>query len=110
MKLYSLNETPLKPVSHDPALKKKVIMGSGVLPCVRHVSHIVLETGSKAAVHEHENASEVFYCIRGKVRFRINGQDTLLSKDQLLIVESGDIHSIEETPEETELLYLMVEH
>jgi hypothetical protein len=33
MKLFSLNETPYEPVSHDPGLKKKVLMRD-ILPFV----------------------------------------------------------------------------
>jgi mannose-6-phosphate isomerase-like protein (cupin superfamily) len=100
---------PYMPVSHDPSLKKKILVPDKVLRCIRHISHIVLPEGSRASLHEHREASEVFYCIRGSVRFRIKGTDIDLREGQCLIVEPGEHHSIEDTPEETELVYFMVD-
>lgn len=107
MKLFSLNETPFAPVSHDPGLKKQVLMGGDVLPGLRHISHINLLEGSRAVEHDHPDAYEVFYCMGGKVLFKVGGREVPLSSGQLLIVEPGERHSIEDTPEEAELLYFM---
>lgn len=108
MKLFSLSDTPYMPISHDPALKKQVLVPDNVLPGIWHISHINLPAGSKVAKHEHQDASEVFYCIKGTVNFRINEKDIDLGSGQCLVVEPGEPHSIEDTPAETELVYFMV--
>ena len=107
MKLFSLDETPYEPVSHDPGLKKKVLT-RGTLPHVKHISHIILQPGDSASDHVHIDNVEVFYCIRGNAEFLIKGQKVFLRKGQLLLIEPGEVHSIPKIKEETELLYFRV--
>lgn len=106
MKVFPLDSAPLRPVSHDPALKKRVLV-EDAFSCVRHLSHIILPPGAKASSHSHENAYEVFYCVSGKVSFKINGKDVLIREKTCLIVDPGDIHSIDEVPIESELVYFL---
>jgi quercetin dioxygenase-like cupin family protein len=106
MKIFSLHETPYEPVGHDPGLKKKVII-RGTLPCVRHVSHIILKPGDKVSEHRHEKEFEVMYCIRGLAHFLVNGQKVTVAQGNLLSVEPGDLHAIVDVSEETELLYFL---
>lgn len=108
MKLFSLNETPYEPVSHDPRLKKKVL-AKGLLPCVSQISHIILKPGSSVSEHVHTNYFEVFYCIRGTAVFLIKGERVSIKEGNLLIVEPGEPHAID-VIEETELLYLHTEY
>ncbi|MEW6587117.1 MAG: cupin domain-containing protein [Nitrospirota bacterium] len=108
MKIFSLHESPYEPVSHDPQLKKRVIT-RGTLPCVQHVSHIIMRPGDRVSEHTHKNAFEVMYCIGGAAVFIVNGLKVSLNQGNLLSVEPGDSHSIAEIREETELLYFLVE-
>lgn len=107
MKLYTLEKAQEKPVSHDPGLKKKLLVPDGV-GCVRHISHIVLKQGESVADHSHSGGAEVFYCIRGSLKFSVNGEPALLSEGSCIIVEPGEAHAIVEVSEKTELLYMMV--
>jgi mannose-6-phosphate isomerase-like protein (cupin superfamily) len=103
MKLFSLNEIPYEPVSHDPGLKKKVL-ARGALPCVSQISHIILQPAAIVSEHSHTDYFEVFYCVRGYSVFLIKGKSVSIKKDHLLIVEPGEPHSID-VIKETELLY-----
>ena len=104
MKLFSLHDTPFEPISHDPQLKKKVLTRN-TLPYIKHISHAILPPGSAVSEHSHVDGAEVFYCIRGKAAFFINGETAIIMKGHLLIIEPGELHSIGEILEETELLY-----
>lgn len=106
MKEYRLDSSPYKPVSHDPALKKRVLMSEPV-SCVRHISHIVLKPGDMATEHTHAGSYEIFYCVRGATVFGVNGADVTVKKGSCLVVEPGEAHSIKNCLEETELLYLL---
>ena len=103
MKIFSLDDTPYDQISHDPQLKKRVLMRDK-LSCVKHISHTILQPGNKASEHIH-NDIEVFYCIRGASVFLINGQKVSVKKGTLLYVEPGEPHAIPEIIEETEILY-----
>jgi len=107
MKLYDLDKTPETPVSHEPRLKKKVLVPEGI-GCVRHISNIVLKKGDHVASHAHETATEVFYCTRGTVEFSVNGKSAAMKNGTCLVVEPGEAHAIVAVGEEAELIYMMV--
>jgi mannose-6-phosphate isomerase-like protein (cupin superfamily) len=107
MKLFSLDETPYEPVSHDPLIKKRVI-ARGTLPCVKHVSHIILKPGNTVSKHAHHEEHEVFFCIRGIAIMTVNGEKVTITKGDLMFAEPGDSHSFDEIIEETELLYFLI--
>ena len=104
MRFYSLKSAPFKPVSHDPELKKQVLVTDG-FSCVKHLSHIALKPGRTATRHFHKDAYEVFYCIRGKILFKVAGNEVPLARGDCLVVEPGEVHEIFSVVEETELLY-----
>jgi len=107
MKLFSLNETPNEPISHDPQLRKKVI-ARNQLPCLKHISHVILPPGSKVSEHSHPDGAEIFYCIRGEAVFLIKGERFFIKRGHLLIIELGELHSIPEIIEETEMLFFYI--
>jgi quercetin dioxygenase-like cupin family protein len=108
MKHYTRARIPFEPVSHDPALRKQVLVREGLLPGLGNLSHIVLAPGSRASEHVHADGYEVFYCIRGKLRLAVNATEVLLGGGECLVVEPREVHSIEDTLEETELLYFFL--
>jgi len=107
MRLYTLDKAEEKPISHDPSLKKKVLVPDGV-GCVAHISHIVLVPGSTASLHSHQDSTEVFYCVRGSVTFAVNGAYVALSAGSCLIVEPKEEHAIVDVASESEMVYMMV--
>lgn len=107
MRLFSLDESPFEPVSHDPLLKKRVLTHDA-LPHIKHISHIILQSGDSASEHVHNDSFEVFYCIRGNAEFLIRGKYISIKEGNLLFVEPGEVHSIPRIKEETEFLYFRV--
>ncbi|MBI5492302.1 MAG: cupin domain-containing protein [Deltaproteobacteria bacterium] len=105
MKTGSLSTAPFTEVRHNPKIKKQVLLES--ISCVRHISHAVLKPGDIAFEHSHEGGYEVFYCVRGRLSFKVAGKGVELKKGGVLAVEPGEAHAITEVFEETELLYLL---
>ena len=107
MKLFSLHDIPYEPVSHNAGLKKRVL-ATDLLQSIKHISHIILQPGDRASEHLHSDYGEVFYCIRGDAEFSVQGKGISIRKGNLLVVEPGEMHAIEEVNEETELFYFHV--
>src|SRR3990172_1027477 len=104
MNFSPIGSAPLKPVSHDPHLRKRVLVEERV-SCVGNLSHIVLAPGDTAVTHAHNDAHEVFYCIEGGVVFGVEGTEVTVRGGDCLVVEPEEEHSIERVLEETRLLY-----
>jgi mannose-6-phosphate isomerase-like protein (cupin superfamily) len=105
MRLSKLERLPFEPVSHDPELKKKVLV-KGV-SCVEKLSHIVLVPGSRVSPHSHKKGYEVMCFVRGEALFKVKGTEVRLKKGDCLVVEPEEAHEIIEIIEETELLYFL---
>lgn len=107
MKLYSPDNIPFEPVSHDPGLKKKVLIKDS-LPFIRGLSHILLAKGNKVSFHNHPDAFEVLYSIRGEAIFTVEKEEVTLKKGECLVIEPGEGHAINAVIEDTELLYFKI--
>lgn len=107
MRLYSLEKAQEKPVSHDPGLKKRLLVPEGV-GAVRHISHIILKPGNTASAHSHKDGIEVFYCVRGSIRFSVNREPVTLDAGSCLVIEPDEEHAIEAVAVESEMVYMMV--
>lgn len=103
MKLFHLNDISFEPVSHNPELKKQVLIKENI-SCVRNFSRIVFKPGESASEHMHEDAYEIFYCVRGEVIFRVSGREVSLIGGGCIVIEPGEPHSTRAITE-AELLY-----
>lgn len=107
MKIYSLSRTPFEPVSHDPGLKKRVLV-TDEIPHVRNISHVLLRAGDRASSHSHKDAFEVLYCLRGRVVFEVEGRAVTVEQGDCIVIEPSEVHSIPQVVEDTELFYFKV--
>lgn len=108
MKFTSIEEAPLIPVSHDPQLKKRVLVGEGYIPHIRAISHIEMNPGDTAVSHKHDDAYEVFFGLGGKVDFVVNEKDVPLTEGTCLVVEPGEVHSIKDAAKGSRMLYFLM--
>jgi len=106
LKHYTLEGAPVRPVSHNPELHKRLLLPEGV-SCLRHISHIVLKPGSVASMHSHPETTEIFYCVRGLITFSVEDTPVRLKRGHLLVVEPGEEHAIIDVSEESEMVYMM---
>lgn len=103
MKLFHLNDIPYEPVSHNPELKKQVIIKENI-SCVRNLSRVVFHPGETASEHVHGDAYEIFYCIGGEAIFYVSGREVSLTGGGCIVIEPGERHSTRSVTE-TELVY-----
>lgn len=108
MRHGSLKTAKLVPIRHNPALIKKVLVEEPIA-CVKHLSHATFRPGDTAFAHAHEDAFEVFYCLKGEIFFWVDGKEVALKKGSCLVVEPNETHSIEKVSKITELLFMLVE-
>ena len=97
MKLTSLAEIPFAQVSHNPEIKKKVILGSGELPHLTNFSQAHFAPGQISSGHSHSDMCEVFFVEAGAGIIRINEQEYSLYQGVCVAVEPGEIHEIVNT-------------
>ncbi len=94
MKLTSLNQLPEEGVSHNPAIKKKVMLRWGDLPHLTNFSQSRFAPGQTAAAHAHQDMCEVFFVEAGSGIIRINDQEYPLTQGSCIAVEPSEVHEV----------------
>jgi quercetin dioxygenase-like cupin family protein len=100
MKIISLPELPEEPVSHNPAIRKRVMLRAGELPHLTNFSQSRFGPGQIAPAHSHEDMCEVFLVQSGTGVIRIDGTVHPLRPGTCVAVDLRENHEIENTGSE----------
>lgn len=94
MKITSLNELPEKSVSHNPDIKKRVMLNPYEFPHITNFSQAIFTPGQIAIAHAHDTMYEIFYIESGTGIIQIDGKNYPLNKGSCVVVEPKEIHEI----------------
>lgn len=94
MKLTQLNQLSEESVSHNPAIKKKVMLRAGDLPHLTNFSQARFAPGQTAAGHAHADMCEVFFVEAGSGTITIDDQVYWLEPGVCVAVEPGEVHEV----------------
>lgn len=109
MKVTSLHAVPEEPVSHNPEIKKRVMLQRGDLPPLTNFSQARFAAGQVASGHAHTDMAEVFFVELGQGQIMIDGQAHPLKPGVCVLVEPGEHHEVVNTgAEELVLTYFGV--
>lgn len=97
MKHTALSQIPEEPVSHNPAIKKKVMLRLGDLPHLTNFSQARFAPGHVAAAHAHQDMCEVFFVESGTGVIQIDQQEYGLAPGVCIAVEPGETHEVRNT-------------
>lgn len=94
MKLTNLSQLPPQQVSHNPEIKKKVMLAFGDLPHLTNFSQAVFAPQKIASKHCHQDMNEVFFVQSGTGIIRVNEREFNLTPGSCIAVEAGEYHEI----------------
>ncbi|MGL5082985.1 MAG: cupin domain-containing protein [Microcoleaceae cyanobacterium] len=94
MKITNLNNLPEQAVSHNPEIKKKVMLCLGDLPHLTNFSQARFAPGQTASAHAHLDMCEVFFVEAGSGVMRISGTEYRLAPGVCIAVEPGEVHEV----------------
>ncbi len=94
MKRICLDQLPEESVSHNPAIKKRVLLRRGDLPGLIHFAQARFAPGQVADGHAHADMAEVFFVESGQGTITINGQPYSLTPGTCVAVEPGEHHKV----------------
>ena len=110
MRIVSLDALPVEGVSHDPAIRKQVLLRRGEVPHLTAFSRAVFTPGQAVTPHAHADMHEVFFVASGAGEIRVDGAAHALAAGTCVAVAPGETHEIACTgAEELVLLYFGVE-
>ena len=94
MKYTSLSQIPDEGVSHNPEIRKQVMLRKGALPHLANFSRARFRPGQSAVAHCHADMVEVFLVESGTGLIRIDGVEKPLTRGVCVAIETGEVHEL----------------
>jgi quercetin dioxygenase-like cupin family protein len=80
-------------VSHNPEIRKKVIIERGEIPQLMTFGQATFKPGQSVETHAHETMYEVFYILSGKASFIIEGEEIIATEGTTVVIDAKEMHS-----------------
>ena len=106
MKILRFKDLDFIPASHedpkDPGALKKILLKRDDIPPgrIQMINWARIPKGKTFAPHFHESMIEVFIIMSGKVKAKIDSEEAILEKGDMVIAMEGQIHSFENISDE----------
>jgi len=97
VKLSTLQAQPDQPVSHNPAIRKRVLLRTGEVPPLTNAAQAYFAPGQVAGAHAHADMAEVFWVATGSGTIWVDGVAYALEPGTCVAVEPGEQHEIANT-------------
>ncbi|MBE2220003.1 MAG: cupin domain-containing protein [Anaerolineae bacterium] len=94
MKRVTLSELLEEGVSHDPGIKKRVMLRNGELPHITTFAQATFAPGQTVTPHAHADMAEVFFVETGEGLIWIEGEAYTLAAGVCVTVEAGETHEL----------------
>ena len=94
MKITSLSTLPEQAVSHNPDIKKKVMLHRGELPHLTNFSQAHFAPGQVSPAHSHADMCEVFFVEAGEGVIYVDGVPYPLQSGTCIAVDVNEAHEI----------------
>ena len=111
MKITNLDRVKAKEVSHNPEIKKKVMLSMGDLPHLTNFSQAIFAPGQIATNHYHRDMCEVFFVESGEGKICVDGREFALTPGTCIAIEINEEHEITNTGESNLIItYFGIKH
>ncbi|MBD1918669.1 MULTISPECIES: cupin domain-containing protein [Cyanophyceae] len=97
MKITGLDQVQEESVSHNPAIKKRVLLRSHDLPHLTNFAQARFAPGQVAQGHSHADMAEVFFVEAGDGTITVDGQAYPLTPGTCIAIEPGEYHEVANT-------------
>ena len=94
MKQITLSSLPAEGVSHNPEIKKRVMLRKGDLPHLTTFSQATFAPGQTTSLHNHDDMAEVFFVESGSGKIIVDGEQLDLAEGVCIAVEAGEMHQL----------------
>ncbi|MEA5447498.1 cupin domain-containing protein [Leptolyngbya sp. CCNP1308] len=97
MKITGLDQVPEASVSHNPAIKKRVLLHGDDLPHLTNFAQARFAPGQIANGHSHADMAEVFFVESGAGTITVEGQVYPLTPGVCIAIAPGEHHEVANT-------------
>ncbi len=105
MNIVHLQDIPEAGISHNPEIKKRVMIGNGAIPNLTTFAEATFKPGQSVELHAHATMHEVFFILSGKAVFHVNGKDIAVVPGDCITINAGEMHS-QRNPHAVDVVWL----
>lgn len=99
-------DAPWSEVSHNPAIRKQVLIANGEVPHLTQCARSIFRVGEVAPAHLHEDMWEVFLVTAGTLTIVVAGEKHCLRAGSTITLAPHEVHELSnEGPDELHLTY-----
>lgn len=101
MKIVRFKDLKFIPASHedpkDPGALKKILLKRDDLPSgrIQMINWAKIPVGKTFKPHYHEKMIEVFIIMNGKVKVKIDSDEAILGKGDMVLAKEGQVHTFQ---------------
>jgi mannose-6-phosphate isomerase-like protein (cupin superfamily) len=99
MKYTNLSQIHATGVSHNPSIRKQVMLENGDLENLTNFAQARFAPGDVAAAHSHADMSEVFFVEAGSGNICVDGVDVALEAGVCVAIAPHEVHEVSNTGE-----------
>lgn len=100
MQHTQLDQLKEQDVSHNPAVRKKVMVDGTTIPHLNQFAEASFPPGETAPAHAHADLYEVFLVESGSGTMTVDGREIAMTVGSCITVEPGETHAISNTGED----------
>lgn len=104
MRISSLQKLEETAVSHNPEIKKRVMLRNGDIRHLTHFAQAVFNAGQKTIMHSHEDMFETFLVEAGAGYIKVGNEIQPLTEGTYVTVEPGEEHELGNSGQEPLIL------
>jgi mannose-6-phosphate isomerase-like protein (cupin superfamily) len=106
MDFIDINTIPLT-LAHNEIKRKQLIKPGDLRSRIQTVNYAWLEKGESFSPHKHDDCEELYFFLSGKGVMKINEKEFQIKKDDFVVVEVGEWHSLK-NPYSKKLIFFTV--
>jgi mannose-6-phosphate isomerase-like protein (cupin superfamily) len=106
MKIKNIKEIK-NSLAHNEIKRKQLVKPGDLLSRIQTVNYAWLEKGESFSPHKHDDCEELYFFLSGKGLMKINEKEFQVKKNDFVVVEVGEWHSLK-NPYSEKLVFFTV--
>jgi mannose-6-phosphate isomerase-like protein (cupin superfamily) len=106
MKIFNIENLP-QTLAHNEIKRKQLVKPGDLRSMIQTVNYAWLEKGESFSPHKHDDCEELYFFLEGKGVMKINEKELAVKKDDFIVVEVGEWHSLK-NPYSEKLVFLSI--
>lgn len=85
------------------------MIDAGVIPRLNKFSKAIIKKEQTVSSHRHDKMYEILFFLTGRGELSVDGNNVEVFPNQCVVIEPGEVHSIQKVLDDVELVFFGIE-